>query len=119
MIYEIALLPVRKEHLDTFTDAFARVAPLLARAKGYGGHLLAQGIETPEVFNLIVRWSSLEDHRLGFEPSEDHQTFMAGLEAYLAGEPTVYHVAERGGGPSVVSDKRSAIDYALPFRQRR
>jgi heme-degrading monooxygenase HmoA len=92
MIYEIALLPVRHEHVDTFKRAFAEVAPLLSGAKGYQGHLLAQGIETPQRFNLIVRWRSLEDHTPGFEASEDHRIFMAGIQEYLSEEPTVYHI---------------------------
>ena len=92
MIYEIALLPVRHEDVDTFRRAFAEVAPLLMRAKGYGGHLLAQGIETPHRFNLIVRWQSLEDHTAGFEASENHQVFMTGIQEYLSEEPTVYHI---------------------------
>jgi len=96
MIYEIALLPVHKEHIETFRRAFAEVAPLLCRAKGYGGHMLAQGIETPEQFNLIVQWQSLEDHTPGFEASEDHRLFMMGLEDYFSGEPTVYHIEGAG-----------------------
>jgi heme-degrading monooxygenase HmoA len=92
MIYEIALLPVRHEDVDTFKRAFAEVAPLLMRAKGYGGHLLAQGIETPHRFNLLVRWQSLEDHTPGFEASEDHRLFMAGIQEYLSEEPAVYHI---------------------------
>ncbi|MCU1758450.1 antibiotic biosynthesis monooxygenase [Pseudomonas sp. 14P_8.1_Bac3] len=92
MIYEIAVLPVHKAHIETFRRAFAEVAHLLSRAKGYGGHVLAQGIETPQVFNLIVRWQSLEDHTPGFEASDDHQMFMNGLEAYFSDEPTVYHI---------------------------
>ena len=92
MIYEIALLPVRQEDVDTFKRAFAEVAPLLTRAKGYAGHLLAQGIETPHRFNLIVRWQSLEDHTPGFEASEDHRVFMTGIQEYLSEEPTVYHI---------------------------
>jgi heme-degrading monooxygenase HmoA len=92
MVYEIALLPVLKEHIEDFRQAFAMVAPLLCRAKGYGGHMLAQGIETPERFNLIVRWESLEDHTPGFEASEDHRMFMLGLEEYFAHEPQVYHI---------------------------
>jgi len=75
-----------------FPRAFAEVAPLLTRAKGYRGHLLAQGIETPQQFNLIVRWQSLEDHTPGFEESEDHRMFMKGLEEYFSEEPTVYHI---------------------------
>lgn len=92
MIYEIALLPVRPGEIDSFRRAFAEVVPLLARARGYGGHLLAQGIETPQRFNLIVRWQSLEDHTPGFEASEDHRQFMMGIQDYLSEEPTVYHI---------------------------
>lgn len=92
MIYEIALLPVHKERIEMFRRAFTEVTPLLTRAKGYGGHLLAQGIETPGQFNLIVRWTSLEDHTPGFEQSEDHRMFMMGLEEYFSEEPSVYHI---------------------------
>jgi heme-degrading monooxygenase HmoA len=92
MVYEIALLPVHKAHIENFRHAFADVAPLLCRAKGYGGHMLAQGIETPEQFNLIVRWQSLEDHTPGFEASEDHRVFMMALQEYFSEEPQVYHI---------------------------
>lgn len=92
MIYELAQLPVHKEHIETFRQAFAEVVPLLIRAPGYRGHLLAQGIETPELFQLIVRWRSLEDHTPGFEVSEDHRIFMMSLQEYLSEEPRVYHV---------------------------
>ncbi|MCQ4629450.1 antibiotic biosynthesis monooxygenase [Shinella sp. CPCC 100929] len=92
MIYEIAQLPVHKEQIETFRAAFAEVAPLLSRAEGYCGHVLAQGIETPELFHLIVRWKSFEDHTPGFEASEDHRMFMMGLQRYFSEEPTVYHI---------------------------
>jgi len=92
MVYEIALLPVHANRMEQFKRAFADVAPLLTRARGYGGHLLAQGVETPELFNLIVRWQSLEDHTPGFEASEDHRLFMLGLEKFFSAEPKVYHI---------------------------
>ncbi len=92
MIYEIAQLPVHGEKVETFRRAFAEVAPLLSRAQGYCGHVLAQGIETPELFHLIVRWRSLEDHTPGFEASEDHRVFMMGLQEYFSEEPKVYHI---------------------------
>jgi heme-degrading monooxygenase HmoA len=92
MIYEIALLPVHKDRMEPFKDAFADVAPLLIRAKGYRGHMLAKGIEFPHVFNLIVQWQTLEDHTPGFEASEDHRLFMLGLEEFFSDEPTVYHI---------------------------
>lgn len=92
MVYEIAVLPVYQEQIENFRQAFAQVAPLLCRAKGYRGHMLAQGIETPQQFNLIVRWQSLEDHTPGFEASEDHRVFMLGLQEYFSEEPQVYHI---------------------------
>ncbi|MGR3885683.1 antibiotic biosynthesis monooxygenase family protein [Pseudomonas sp. 1152_12] len=98
MIYEIALLPIHIEQANAFKHAFAEVAPLLCRAKGYAGHMLAQGIEAPEVFNLIVQWESLEDHTPGFEASEDHRVFMLRLEEFFADEPTVYHIEGAGIG---------------------
>jgi heme-degrading monooxygenase HmoA len=92
MIYEIAQLPVHREKTEAFRRAFAGVAPLLSCAEGYRGHVLAQGIETPELFHLIVRWRSLEDHAPGFEASEDHRLFMMGIQEYFSDEPKVYHI---------------------------
>jgi len=92
MIYEIAQLPVHREKIESFRRAFADVAPLLSRAQGYCGHVLAQGIETPDLFHLIVRWRSLADHTPRFEASEDHRIFMEGLEPYFSAEPRVYHL---------------------------
>lgn len=92
MIHEIAVLPVKPEQVVAFERAFGEVAYLLVRATGYEGHLLTQGVEKPSDFTLIVRWHSLEDHTHGFEPSEDHQVFITGLQEYLAAEPIVSHV---------------------------
>lgn len=114
MVYEIALLPVHKEHIEQFRSAFADVESLLRRAKGYGGHLLAQGIETPELFNLIVRWRSLEDHTPGFEASEDHQMFMASLEEYFSEEPKVYHIEGAPFTTGEHDDQNSPFGMVMP-----
>ncbi|RMH86984.1 antibiotic biosynthesis monooxygenase [Pseudomonas sp. AOB-7] len=114
MIYEIALLPVHQEQIEPFKRAFAEVAPLLRRAKGYGGHMLAPGIESPERFNLIVRWASLEDHTPGFEASEDHRLFMLGLQEYFSEEPTVYHIEGAAFTTGKDDDQNSIFDRAMP-----
>lgn len=111
MIYEIALLPVYKEQSEAFRQAFEEVVPLLSRAQGYRGHLLAPGVETPELFHLIVRWRSLEDHTPGFEASEDHQTFMMGIQEYFSKEPRVYHIE---GGDLAVSGYDDLNAAVLP-----
>ncbi len=108
MIYEIAHLPVHAEHADKFRQAFVDVVPLLSRAEGYCGHVLAKGIETPEIFTLIVRWRSLEDHTPAFEASEDHELFMRGIRDYFSEEPKVYHF-EGGAFAAVAYDDSTAI----------
>lgn len=110
MIYEIAVLPVYKEHIETFRQAFAEVVPFLSRALGYRGHVLAQGIETPERFNLIVRWRSLEDHTPGFEASEDHELFMRGIQEYFSEEPQVYHIEGAVFAASEHDDVESTVN---------
>ncbi len=109
MIYEIAQLPVYKEQTETFREAFAEVVPLLSRAQGYRGHFLAQGIERPELFHLIVRWRSLEDHTPGFKASEDHRTFMMGLQEYFSAEPQVYHIEGAAFAASEHDDLNNAV----------
>ena len=52
MIYEIASLPIKTDQIDSFHRAFSRVTHLLSRAKGYKGHRLMQGVETPSHFNI-------------------------------------------------------------------
>ncbi|WP_296276059.1 antibiotic biosynthesis monooxygenase family protein [Pseudomonas sp. UBA7530] len=106
MVHEIALLPIRDGHIEAFRRAFADVTHLLQRAKGYDGHMLAQGIESPQIFNLIVRWQTLEDHTPRFEASEDHRLFMMGLEHCFAAEPQVYHIQ--------ALDQSGAFDLAMP-----
>lgn len=93
MIYEVAQLPVRLEQAAAFRQAFEQVAPLLQRAQGYQGHLLAQGVEAPHLFTLIVCWASLEDHVMVFEKGEDHRVFMQVLQDYLVDEPMVHHMS--------------------------
>lgn len=99
MIYEIARLPVHKDKSAEFREAFHQVVPLLGRAPGYLGHVLVQGVERSDVFNLIVRWRSLEDHTPAFEGSDDHRLFMEGIERYFSAEPAVQHF--EGGSFSV------------------
>jgi hypothetical protein len=47
MIYEIALLPIHLGRIERFKRAFAEVAPLLTRAKDYGGQSSPKGSRLP------------------------------------------------------------------------
>ena len=76
--------------------------------------MLAPGIESPERFNLIVRWASLEDHTPGFEASEDHRVFMLGLEEYFSEEPTVYHIEGAAFSTGEDDDQNGSFGVSVP-----
>lgn len=49
-------------------------------------------VKTDRIPSFTRAFGEAEDHTRGFEPSRDHEVFMAGLREYLADEPTVHHV---------------------------
>ncbi|MBZ9605843.1 hypothetical protein [Phyllobacterium chamaecytisi] len=63
----------------------------------------------PELFHLIARGRSIEDHTLGFEASEDHRMFMMGLQEYFSEEPHVYHLEGGAFAASDHDDLNSAV----------
>lgn len=93
MVTEFAIFQLRAGRGPQFETAFAAVAPLLEGADGYRGHRLTQTLDTGESYLLQVDWRDLAAHTEGFEPSEAHARFMAGLSPHLASEPAVAHVA--------------------------
>jgi heme-degrading monooxygenase HmoA len=47
---------------DDFPAAIAEVGPVLAASRGYLGHDVYHGIESPDRFVLLVRWESVDAH---------------------------------------------------------
>ncbi|MFE0560710.1 antibiotic biosynthesis monooxygenase family protein [Paenibacillus sp. NPDC058910] len=99
--------------MNTLKRSDVHLPRSLRRAKGYGGHFLAQGIETPQLFHLIVRWQSLEDHTPGFEASEDHRMFMMVLQEYFSEEPRVYHIEGAAFATGEHDDPNSAVGMGM------
>ena len=103
MIYEIARFRFTNEHIEEFRRAFAEVAPLLSRAKGCDGHFLAQGIETPELFHLIV-----------LEPKAEFDEKRLNGFQVIDNDENVVHPFKRHG----LSSLASSSTQSLPPRRR-
>ncbi|QUS41911.1 antibiotic biosynthesis monooxygenase [Tardiphaga alba] len=113
MITELAILRIRSDAHAGFEAAFARVAPLLARAEGHVWHRLVATADHDDFYLLEVAWRDLAAHTEHFEPSSAHTEFMEVLGPFLVDEPVVIHVptATRLGA---VQDEDASGDAALP-----
>jgi heme-degrading monooxygenase HmoA len=121
MILEVAILNVRGGLERDFEAAFAQASPIIASMPGYISHQLQRCIETSNRYALLVHWTSLEAHTVGFRGSPEYQLWRQLLHHFYDPFPSVEHyelVAQdaegrqagrpaRGGADEVRADDQS------------
>ena len=73
MILEVAILNVRVGFEREFEAAFAEASPIIASMPGYVSHQLQRCLETSNRYVLLVNWTALEAHTVGFRGSPEYQ----------------------------------------------
>ena len=96
MILEVAVLNVRAGMAADFEAAFATASSIISSMPGYMTHQLQRCIETPERYLLLVSWTSLEAHTVGFRGSPEYQQWKRLLHHFYDPFPTVEHYAALG-----------------------
>ena|SRR5271167_413004 len=91
MILETAVLSVRAGQAGEFERTFAVAQRIIASMPGYVSHELGRCIERPDEFLLMVRWTSLAAHEIGFRQSQEYQTWKRLLHHFYEPFPTVSH----------------------------
>lgn len=91
MILEAALLTVRAGREQEFEAAFRSASSLISAQLGYLSHELPRCLDAPGRYLLLVRWSTLEDHTVGFRGSPEYQQWKALLHHFYDPFPTVEH----------------------------
>lgn len=91
MILEHALLNVKPGQAEPFEAAFKEASRIISSSPGYVSHELHRCIERPDLYLLLVRWRTLEDHTKGFRQSEPYQQWKALLHHFYDPFPTVEH----------------------------
>jgi heme-degrading monooxygenase HmoA len=93
MILEVAVLNVRPGSSDDFESAFAVASSIISSMPGYVSHQLQRCIEVPARYLLLVRWTSLEAHTVGFRGSSEYQQWKQLLHHFYDPFPSVEHYA--------------------------
>ena len=90
-VLEVAPLSVRSGQESAFEAAFAKAQAIIATMPGYLGHELGRCLERPNEFILLVRWSTLEAHEVGFRCSPQYLEWKSMLHHFYEPFPNVSH----------------------------
>ena len=91
MILELAILNVRAGLERDFEAAFARASSIIASMPGYLAHQLQRCVEARSRYVLLVNWTSIEAHTVGFRGSGRYQEWKQLLHHFYDPFPTVEH----------------------------
>jgi heme-degrading monooxygenase HmoA len=94
MILEHALIDVTPGSEDAFLAAFSEARQVLAASPGFVSAQMHRGIEHPSRFLLLVRWSDLDAHLVGFRQSDAFTRWRSLIGPFFAGGPAVDHYDE-------------------------
>jgi heme-degrading monooxygenase HmoA len=91
MILEVAILDVIPTETQAFETAFKVAEKIIASMQGYINHSLKRCIEQPNRYILLVNWTDLEAHTVGFRQSDEYQEWKRLLHHFYSPFPTVEH----------------------------
>lgn len=94
MITEIATIRVRDGADAAFEAAVNEAVSVFERAKGWRGLTLMKCVEEPNLYDVVIRWDTLEDHTVTFRNSELFSQWRALVGPHFAEPPSVKHYSQ-------------------------
>lgn len=91
MITEVALIEIKPGQESEFEQVFPRAEQIISQAGGYLSHTLQRCIETPNRYLLLVQWTDVEAHTIGFRQSELFTKWRSIIGPFFAQAPVVEH----------------------------
>lgn len=92
MILELADIRIHPGQQAAFEEAIQRgVNTVIAKARGFQGYKINQGIESPERYILQIFWETLENHTVDFRESPAFADWRAMVGPFFAAPPSVEH----------------------------
>ena len=91
MILESAVLNVKPGQEGAFEAAFGEAKAIISSMPGFIALELQRCVEARNRYLLLVRWTTLEHHTIGFRSSPEYQQWKALLHHFYDPFPTVEH----------------------------
>jgi len=92
MILEVADIRIKPGSQAAFDVAIKQgLDTVISKAKGFRGHKVQKGIESPDRYLLMIYWDTVENHMVDFRQSPAFQEWRGYIGPHLAGSPAVEH----------------------------
>ncbi len=91
MIYEVATIKIKESLTKSFEAGVKAGIPLFNRAAGCHSFRLERSIEEPLHYRIIIGWSTVDDHVVGFRTSADFGRWRELVADCFDGAPSVEH----------------------------
>jgi heme-degrading monooxygenase HmoA len=93
-VVEHGLLTIKPGTKAAFETAMREALPLISSKPGFGGVRVAECVERPGTYLLLVEWDSLEAHTEGFRKSPEYEHWRAALHPFYDPFPTIEHFVD-------------------------
>ena len=94
MVLEHALLLVRCGEQRAFEESLAKARPLISVSPGFISMEVRPALEKTGTYLLLVQWSSVDDHKVGFRTSERYQAWRELLHHFYEPMPSVMYFGD-------------------------
>ena len=94
MITEHAVLDVKPGQALAFEAAIRKAVPLVSASDGFLGIEVLPCVEKPGRYVLLVKWTDVDAHEIGFRESGRYQEWKALLHGFYQSFPVVQHYRE-------------------------
>lgn len=88
---EVAILNIIPGKEAEFEVAFKEASAIIASMSGYISHQLQRCLENESRYILLVNWTTLEAHTIGFRTSPQYQEWKKLLHHFYSPFPSVEH----------------------------
>ncbi len=94
MILEVAVLDIKPGQEQEFEAAFVQAQQIISSMSGYESHQLQRSLEKSSRYLLLVYWSTLEAHTIGFRGAPEYRKWKDLLHHFYEPFPEVEHYAK-------------------------
>ena len=94
MVLEQALLHVRCGEERAFEESLAKARPLISVSPGFISMEVRPALEKTGTYLLLVQWSSVDDHKVGFRTSERYQAWRELLHHFYEPMPSIMYFGD-------------------------
>jgi heme-degrading monooxygenase HmoA len=91
VILEHAVLNIKKGQSSAFEAAMKKARPLIEVSEGFQKMEIRACVESKDRYLLLVWWSTVEAHNIGFRQSALYAQWREALHGFYEPFPTVQH----------------------------